>query len=66
MRDGAVGHEADDAHAGRDQEVEHLALVRVVRLQSYFSAKMSDLVSKVLRIGVLNLDRCYNHKIIID
>ena len=32
LRDGAVGHEADDAHAGRDQEVEHLALVRVVRL----------------------------------
>ena len=42
LRDGAVGHEANDAHAGRDQEVKHLALVRVVRLQGSFSGRKSQ------------------------
>ena len=30
LSDGPVGHEADDAHAGRDQEVVDLAFVAVV------------------------------------
>ncbi len=34
LRDGPVRHEADDAHAGRRQEVHHLALVGVVSRQS--------------------------------
>ena len=34
--DGAEGQEADDAHAGRDQEVDRLALVAVVGGQGYF------------------------------
>ena len=47
LSDGPVRHEADDTHAGRRQEVHHLALVGVVCRQSDLPGMITEFLSKV-------------------